>query len=288
MGHIIKKSIMKIKSVKQAKTPKYPILDFYIKNPGLLSLNTPESWIRNKYVATSLATFILFGTAKTKLYANQNSTEILEKLRSDSKDQTIDKIQDSIKIAPIFAHGDGSGATGCIVMSPPVFISEDEARLIIFNALEAEGIKFETIDCPEIIFKSYPIANDCYLGNADTIKVSDANVELKMDGYNKELNLAIQFVSRDDYFKFRSDDGCWSSVQGYDTKKAAEIIREELISNGKTNTVVFYDPITSIDFESNNNWDKSQKEAKDDAEKLLLAQVKDFIKWIRKENIIKE
>jgi hypothetical protein len=279
---------MKIKPVKQAKTPNYPILDYYIKNPGLLSKNIPDSWIRNKYVTTSLATFILFGTPKAKIYANQNGTEILEKLRSESKDQTKDEIKDSIKIAPIFAHGDGSGATGCIVMSPPVFISEDEARSIIFNALEAEGIKFDTIDCPEITFKSNPIANDCYVGDDDTTKVPDANVELKMDGYNKELNLAIQFVSRVDYFKFSSDDGCFSSVQEYDTKKAAEIIRGELITNGKTNAVVFYDPITAIDFDSNKNWKENQKEAKEEAEKLLLAQVEDFIKWIRKENSVKE
>lgn len=279
---------MKIKPVKQAKTPNYPVLDYYINNPGLLSKNIPDSWIKNKYVATSLATFILFGTTKSNLFANQAGIEILENLSSDSKDQTKDEKKDSIKIAPIFAHGDGSGATGCIVMSPPVFISEDEARSIIFNALEAEGIKFDTTDCPEIKFKSFPIANDCYFGDDDTTKVPDANIELKMDGYNKELNFAIQFVSGDDYFKFRSDDGCWSSVQGYDTKKAAEIIREKLITNGKTNTVVFYDPITSIDFESNKNWEKSQEEAKEEAKKLLLAQVEDFIKWIKKEKIIKE
>lgn len=277
---------MKIKSVKLAKKPNYPTLEYYIKNPELLSNSIPESWIRNKYVATSLATFILFGSPKTRVLANPSTMEILDINSSDGKMQTSYETQDSVKIAPIFAHGDGSGATGCIVMSPPVFISEDEAKSIIFKAFDAEGIKFDTIDCPKIKFTAAPIANDCF-GDEDTTKISAANVELKMDGYNKELNLAIQFVSRNDYFKFRSDDGCWSSVQGYNTKKAAEIIREELIANGKTNTAVFYDPITSIDFERNKNWKKNQKEAKEEAAKLLLAQVDDFIKWIKNENIIK-
>lgn len=279
---------MKIKPVKQTKTPNYPILDHYINNPGLLSKNIPESWIKNKYVATSLATFILFGTTRSNLLANKAGIEILENSSSDFKDQTKDEIKDSIKIAPIFAHGDGSGAIGCIVMSPPVFISEDEARSIIFNALEVEGIKFDTKDCPEIKFKSFPIANDCYSEDKNTEKAPDANVELKMDGYNKELNLAIQFVSGDDYFKFRSDDGCMSSIQGYDTKKAAEIIRKELIANGKTNTVVFYDPITTIDFERDDNWKICQEVAKEEAKKLLLAQVEDFIEWIKNEKIIKD
>ncbi len=278
---------MKIKSVKQIKRPNYPTLEYYIGNPELLSKSIPESWIRNKYVAASLATFILFGSPKTRVLANSGTTEIFDKISSDETEQTSFETQDAVKIAPIFAHGDGSGATGCIVMSPPVFISEDEAKTIIFKAFDAEGIKFDTIDCPEIKFTAAPIANDCF-GDEDTSKVSLANVELKMDGYNKKLNLAIQFVSGDDYSKFRSDDGCWSSVQGYNTKKAAEIIREELILNGKTNTAVFYDPITSIDFKSYKNWKKSQKEAKEEAAKLLLAQVEDFIKWIKKENIIKD
>lgn len=279
---------MKIKPVKHAKAPNYPILEYYIKNPGLLSKNIPENWLRNKYVASSLATFILVGSPKTKIYANHNNTEMLEKYCPENKAQTQDVNKDPVKIAPIFAHGDGSGATGCIVMSPPVFISEDEARAIIFNALRAEGIKFDTIDCPEIKFKSFPLANDCFMGEEDTIKVPDAKIELKMDGYNKELNLAVQFVSLNDFFKFRSDDGCWSSVQGYNTKKAAEIIRNELIESGKTNAAVFYDPIPSAKFKRHEGWEIVEKEAKEEAKALLLAQVEDFIKWIKQENIIKE
>jgi hypothetical protein len=277
---------MEIKSVKQSKKPKYPTLEYYIKNPELLSRSIPESWIKNKYVAVSLATFVLFGSPKSRVIASPSATEIPDKISPGSKEQTTIQSQDSVRIAPIFAQGNGAGATGCVVMSPPVFISEDEARKIIFDALSAEGIAFDTIDCPEIKFKANPIANDCYVDD-DTKKVSKAKVKLKMDGFNKELNLAIQFVSADDYYKFRSDDGCFSSVQGYDTKQAAEIIREELNSNGKTNAVIFYDPITRIDFNEDENWDKMEKAAKEEAEKMLLAQVADFIEWFKKENFIK-
>lgn len=276
---------MEIKPVKQAKKPKYPTLEYYIKNPELLSNSIPESWIKNKYVVLSLATFVLLGSPRSGGTVNPSATEIQDKIGPDQKGQVSVRDHDPVKIAPIFAHGDGSGATGCIVMSPPVFISEDEAREIIFNALSAEGIAFDTTDCPVIKFKALPIANDCF-GDNDTTNVPDVNVEFRMDGYNKELNLAIQYVSADDYYKFRSDDGCWSSVQGFDTKRAAEIIRKELNANGKTNTVVFYDPMPSVNFEDNEGWEKSQKEAKKKASKQLLAQVTDFIKWIKKENFI--
>ena len=278
---------MKMKSVKQIRQPNYPTLEYYTAHPELLYKSMPKSWIKNKYVATSLATFILLGSPKSKVLANLSPIEIVDKISSNEKGQTVAEKQDSIKIAPIFVHGKGTGATGCIVMSPPVFISEDEAKSIIFKALKAEGIKFGTIDCPEMKFTTAPIANDCF-DDEDTTKLSKANVELKMDGYNKELNLAIQFVSANDYFKFRSDDGCWSSVQGYNTKKAAEIIRDELIANNETNVVVFYDPITRIDFKRNKSWEKSEKEARAEAEKLLLNQVNDFIKWLKQEKIIEK
>ncbi|NLL28390.1 MAG: hypothetical protein GX259_06310 [Bacteroidales bacterium] len=285
---------MKIKPVKRAKTPNYPVLEYYINNPELLSKSIPESWIKNKYVATSLATFILLGTAKSNLFANQARIEISENYSSDSEDKIKNEIKDSVKIAPIFVHGDGLGGTGCIVVSPPVFISENEARLIIFNALEEKGIKFNTEDCPEIKFKSAPIANDCYYGSADT-DVPDAEVELKMDGYNKELNLAVQYVSVGDFSKFKSNEFCFSSGRTINTKDAADIIREELIKDGKTNAVVFYDPIASINFEGDwetyykgSNWEKYREKAVEESKKLLLAQVEDFLKWLKKEKILKK
>jgi len=142
-------------------------------------------------------------------------------------------------------------------------------------------MKMDTIDCPEIKFTSFPIANDCYVDDEKAKKVPDAEVELVMDGYNKELNFAVQFVSKDDFLKFKSDDGCMSTVQGYDIKKAAEIIMEELIENGKTNTVVFYDPISGIEFKRNEDWKIRQEVAKEKSAVLLLAQVEDFINWMK-------
>jgi hypothetical protein len=234
----------------------------------LLYKSIPESWIKNQYVAASLATFILLGCQNKNTAANPLNIEIVDKINSDEKEQTTQK-QDSVKVAPIFVHGEGSGAVGCVAMSPPVFISEDDAKKIIFNALQKEGIIFDTTDCSEIQFKTSAIANSC--SGWDGKKLPDTKVQLKMDGYNKELNLAIQYVSKTDFIKFKSKDYGGCSVQGYKTKEAAEIIREELVTNGTTNAVVFYDPIATQNRES---------------KKLLLQQVEDFVKWLRAEHII--
>jgi hypothetical protein len=271
---------MEIKPVKRSKTPKYPTIEYYISNPEQLSKSIPNNWIKNKYVSTSLAAFILCGNSySSKRIFSESLVVIDEKKQNDKPEIKQDNVE-SLKIAPIFAHGDGSGATGCIVMSPPVFISEDEAMKIILNAFKDENIEFDTMNCPSIKFKADPIANDCY--EDDSSKIILADIEMKMDAYNANYNIGVQFVSEDDYFKFRSNDLCWSSVQGYDTKKAAEIIREELKENKIMNAVVFYDPLPSVSEENNYDWDAANYEAKN----LLLAQVKDFIKWLKDENII--
>ena len=44
-------------------------------------------------------------------------------------------------VAPIFVHGEGRGASGCIVMNPPVFLSEEEALQILGEELARAGIK---------------------------------------------------------------------------------------------------------------------------------------------------
>lgn len=279
---------MKIKPIKKGKAPNYPTIEHYVEHPELLSKNIPESWMRNKYVATSLATFILLGNPKTRIQTNQIGTEILDKINSEVKDNTISEVTDSFKIAPIFAHGDGAGATGCVVMSPPVFIPEDEAKKIIFNKLAEEGFTIDTVNTESIEFKTKQIAISC-IGQEELSKYPEVEVKMKLDGYESNMKLAIEFVSVDDYQKFAEKENLWGcSVTEYDTKKAAEIIREELVANGKTNAVIFYDPITSIDFERNNDWRKSEIIARKDAEKLLLEQVEDFIKWFKKENIIEK
>ena len=279
---------MELKPVKQSRNPGYPTLRSYVENPALLSKNIPLSWIKNKYVAASLAAFILCSSPKDTnnikakpavVFDDSVKNKVHEKIKKEKKE--------TLKIAPIFSHGEGAGATGCVVSSPPVFISEAEARTIIFDALKKENIDFDTTNCQTFEFKAEPIANDDY--NEDNYSITDsnkANVILKMDGFNEKYNLAIQYVSEDDFYKFKNTDLILSSVQGYNTKKAAKIIREKFLIDSKTNAVIFYDPLKIVEYVKNLDWKKSRDNAKGEAKKLLLAQVEDFIKWIKAEGIL--
>jgi len=281
---------MEIKPIKQKRKPEYPTIKTFVDNPGLLSKSVPFAWIRNQYAATTLATFILCGAV------NQNSaqkvkpaTVVVSKDIKKDKPAAIQSVKhDPVKIARIFSHGDGTGAIGCEVMSPPVFISEDEARKIIFTALKKENLIFSTTNTPVLKFDAPPIANECFLNEKQLKNAKKAKVEIQMDGYNKQYNLAIEYVSTDDFKKFKNDDGCMSTVEGFNTKGAAELIMNELMSRGTTNAVVFYDPMPSIDFMRNEFNGETEKRVNKLAREQLLAQVKEFIEWIKKEGIIKQ
>lgn len=273
---------MEIKPVKEGKKPKYPTLEFFAKNPRLLSGNVPERWIGNKLVATSLATFVLLGNPKSVRMDTSPGIAFFDRTSDEDEHQTFENKKSVVKVAPIFVHGDGSGSTGCIVMSPPVFISESEAKKIIFDALSAEGIQMSTENCPVIQVNHSVFEFNFSDGSS---KESVERVALRMDGYNEELNLAIQFVSADDHEKLKPDLGFYSSVQSYDTRETAELIRKELQDSSTVNSGIFYDPMPSIEL-MEEDYEKNKLESQREAEELLLAQVKDFIKWMRRKNIV--
>lgn len=283
---------MKIKPVKKSKKPNYPTIELYINNPDLLSKNVPENWLKNSCVATSLATFILLGSPKIKVQASCIITEITDKIDYNQNDSIKEVIKDSVKIAPIFAHGEGSGSTGCVVMSPPVFISENEARDLIFKRLKEEGFNLKIENTDTIQFKSKQIALSC-LSEDEIKKYPEIDVIIKLDAYDSILNFAIIYVSKDDLRNFverKNWNNC--SVSSYKTKKAAELIRNEFIENGKTNAVVFYEPLPyegdyttreliELELKGENHILTQRNLSK----QLLLEQVEDFIKWLKQENI---
>jgi hypothetical protein len=272
---------MKIKAVKKQKVPNYPRIDLFIHNPEMLNNRIPVTWYKNKIIAGALSTFVLCGSC-TKQAITKPVTEAEQGVEGNRiKTQ---ETKDLIKIAPIFVHGDGSGAIGCIVMSPPVFIDEDEAMKIILGELSKAGLSFDTADVKnEIKFKSIQIAVSCSdEKEIDAMPLVD--VEIKFDGYNKEKNIVLEYVAVPDFEKFAIDPG-GCSVSEFNTKKAAEILRSEIVKNGNVNAVVFYDPMPSIDRDKYE--ESGMKKIEKDAKDMLVAQVSDFIAWAKTEGLIK-
>jgi hypothetical protein len=273
---------MEIKPFIAKKPPEYPTEYLFINNPELFRRYIPLRWYKNQLVCTALSVFIVAGATSCDSLATKPNTEITD---PNGKDKPSKDNNDSIKVAPIFVHGDGSGAVGCMVISPPVFITESEAIQIIMEELGKENIKLDTNSRPNFHFESNAIANDSYIDD----KVRIASIDMKIDGMDIEHKFMIEFVSTDDYSLFKtkpmpSDTFLRnSSVHGFDTKQAAEIVRDQLIKKSISNAVVFYDPIASVEEED----DPGDIKAKAEAKKLLVAQVQDFINWLKTEEIIK-
>jgi hypothetical protein len=278
---------MEIKSVNNTQQPNYPTIELFVEHPELLSRNIPNKWLKNQFVATSLAAFMLSSCGKSTA-AKIEKIETVDTLKANSPTSTPQTQKKKAKknlvtnVAPVFAHGEGRGSVGCIVFSPPVFISEDEAMKIILDKLKAEGYNFSRENCPTIPLEVLPIANECRA--KEGAPKGNVKIELKMEAYNENSNWSIQFIARNDYEKLKNDN-CFSSATSYDLKRAAEVINQELKKQKETNVVVFYDPVAQI---KSNDWTKDKENrvlAHKDEKEMLLAQVEDFIKWLKTNKI---
>ena len=299
---------MRIKPVKSYKSPRYPTRELFIDNPELLGEYTPFSWKTKAVVAGALMAFVFAGCGKNlssgkdslnKAGMTQTSqvkqiTPIKEE--NESKTSTKEEIKKqkvvNYKIAPVFVHGDGTGAAGCIVMSPPVFMSEESARKIIENELGKHNISIQTND-KEI--EDVKIKAVCLSSNSDWniidekavgLKTSDLLNKLTIDGYNKKYNTGYVFVSIKDYDKLTKSQYL-STVTEWYLKNLAYYIRDNLKKANKMNAVVFYDPSVLIDFSNydRSQRDKARKKSLKESKKLLRQQVRDFISWGKKEGI---
>ena len=81
--------------------PRYPSSDYLEQHPELLSL-VPERWRQNALVVGVLAA--------------QNSASAQQRAPGPPS-----------RVAPIFSHGEGRGAFGCLAVAAPVFLAEDQS-----------------------------------------------------------------------------------------------------------------------------------------------------------------
>ena len=223
---------MQLKPVKIKKEPGFPTINKFAQNPELLYKNIPSNWLKNKYVAASLAMFVLCGNeGKGQVEKKENVDLVLQEKQNSEQNQEKKISKEVAKVAPIFAHGEGSGAIGCIAISSPAFLSEQEALKIIFDELLKEGIEVDSLNYPSLYFK---------------MRTKNILFRKSFDGFSSKFNLAIEFISKTDCGLFSEGGGGGFSLQGYNTKSSAELLIRELSNISKNNVVVFYDPLTEM------------------------------------------
>jgi hypothetical protein len=186
-----------------------------------------------------------------------------------------------ISVAPIFEHGEGRGATGCVVISPPVFLSEEEGMQILREELAKYKIDLKTgnnldgVTVPSW-FEEYKMlekeSGEKVL--EETIVESPNHAKpLKLSGMDTEKRIAVEFVAEENYYDL---GGAMSSsmVSDYNFKTVAKqlIALAQKQGKGQIFLGVFYDPL--------------EKSGKKNSKKLLHEQAKDFIDWLKKQKAI--
>jgi len=301
---------MEIKPVKNVETPKYPIREKITADT--LKSSVPKRWSSSaaaKVALGTLAAMSLAGCVPPQIqtagvplppsatteesFVSQSTPTVVYSQTAGVPEPSQTPVVEytpvgtfapaTISVAPLFIHGDGRGAFGCVMVAPPVFLSEDDALAVVNEAAKEYGLTFSSKDCPEfsnVLQPETDLNPEAIGGNTSRPEKTDKIITLKADFTDNKHNIAIEFVSVDDVKEW-SQSPSGATVEEYDTKDAAAQLSESLensFNGGNYITAVLYDPCESSGDR------KTDVRALSEAD--LRAQAEDFFKWLRQQGII--
>ena len=286
---------MTTRIVRRYAPPRYPTREYLLEHPELLQW-IPERWRQHRLVLGVLSMVIPLIVSRPAL-------------AGDSKNGAA---AGASRVAPVFVHGDGRGAFGCIAVNPPVFLSEDEARQVVQDEAKKAGIVFAA-DALTLKDVAVPVTDQFgFLDEEDRERAAKAGGQkpkapapktqkrdLVLDGYDKAHNVAYEVVSPKDFAEWeRKDQTRMCTVSSYDYKTTAQVLANGLAqTREKTVFAVFYEPAAhppKMDYpksgaseaERKAFWEARQKAAKEIGEQELREQVRDFLAWLKAQGVI--
>lgn len=280
------------RSVRRVAVPAYPTKLDVLAEPELLARHVPPAWLAKAEVAGALSAFLAV-----------NAAGCADKAKS-SQPRVDPRLANAAIVAPVFEHGDGRGATGCIVVSPPAFLSEEEALSIIREELGPYGLHFtrDKVELPQV---RIPTRFD--QETEDQLRKeygSDLDAACRRNGKTLTLDLedpargvAVKFVSEREYFDLGGRSS-FSSVDDYDFRELAQFVSQHVQAHAKgIYFAAFYDPACERAFAEDwlalvegrtslRSWEAQEKAAQEEAKELLRQQVKDFADWLKGQGVI--
>jgi len=191
---------------------------------------------------------------------------------------------ETARIAPIFHHGEGRGAFGCISVIAPVFLTEDEARQVITEEASAAGVHFKDAGKAIAAVERPLTYNSELVFDARTREPKARRSRLTLDGTDPQRNVSFEFISSQDMKEWEIEEyyGVSSSVYEYGGRDAAEFLQKGLAKIHTDGAIaVFYDPVSTYGMEN-----QSEAEARERAVEELRRQVRDFLSWLKTQGII--
>jgi hypothetical protein len=299
---------MELEPVRQTSVPAYPTKLAVEADPALLAAHVPVGW-KTGGVAGALAIFLAanLGGCQGKSPPNQagagNSSDKAQRPPSETKADAGTARNQALKavVAPVFAHGEGRGAVGCVVMSPPVFLSEEEALQIIREELTKSGLELSQSKLELKGVTIAPVSGEMVktaTGSYDMrmIEDKDKTQPVTADLADPQRHVAVEFVSAEDTNKL-NNPYCGSTVGSYDTRLVAQRIADKVKEKGQgVYFGAFYDPVTIVSesdvarerkVSSGDAWKAAEKRRAEESKTLLRQQVQDFVTWLKMQEVIK-
>jgi hypothetical protein len=219
---------MKARPIKHYSAPRYPARLLVVSNPSLLHDHQPPAW-RARGMAGAAAVLITAGLAVAA--ADQG------------------KAPDKATIAPIFVHGEGRGdVLGPRAMvagrpSTPMFLSEEEALVIIIEELSKTSLTFtqKDVEWKEV---KIPQTERRYADGKESLVELPGKV-LVVDREDPVKHVAVEFITSSDYFD-KGGTHDTSPIQPYDFPRAAQTVADKVKDKGPAVYFgVFYDPMNT-------------------------------------------
>jgi hypothetical protein len=190
-------------------------------------------------------------------------------------------------LAPIFEHGGGRASFGCVVVSPPAFMSEEDAADIVREELELAG------------FTSVQTGADCATFPVTKLRHRDSCSELtdwevleglvvtdRFDVCDREAGFTLEIVSREDWDRVLEEapfHAC--SVWGLSLRELADHVAIQAVAGARSRYVaVLYDPVA---YDQSYWWDTGDTglSAEEAGARDLRAQVQDFVAWLQEHGV---
>lgn len=275
---------MEIKPVKQTEKPKYP-LKTELKDEELKK-QIPRRWASSpaaKIALGTLAVVTLTGCAPERIPGLIDTVIPPTEASVSTTPNYVPEgttVPAMINVAPLFQHGDGRGAFGCVMVAPPVFLSEEDALSVVNEVAKEYGLEFTVTDGPElsnVLQPNIDLTPDMGEDSAGKTKGLDKVINLKADFAEASHDIAIEYVSVDDIKEWAGPSG--ATVDEYDTKEAADQLCDALeqavpADYGFYTMGVLYDPCEYSD------------NSKPGSVEQLKAQAKDFFEWLKTQGVI--
>jgi hypothetical protein len=292
--------------VRAARVPAYPTKLSVEQNPELLRDHVPEGWKAGGLVG-ALTLFLAAnltgcqGQKATETGAG-SSNESADKPRAESGAKPGDTHAQAVRavVAPLFEHGDGRGAAGCVVIAPPVFLSEEEALQVIREELAKSGLELTTPGLQMADVVLVPQSGDFVSDGKGSTKIvmkedKEKARSLTTDLQDVKRRVAVEFVSAGQANELH-DKMRGSSVSTYEPRLVAEKIAAQVKEKGRgVYFGTFYDPIGMLSMREveqerrttgDKAWKMAEKRSQEASKVLLRQQVQDFAAWLKQQGVI--